>query len=203
MISSVSWQARGLTRQEVSLPLKMWSRQAWLQAMQVLISSALLARPCSRNRRRPGRGAPSTPCRRSREASTSSATSGVLMRLVVISGILTSPLSRLRHPGEGGARHHRRDGRNARLVPADAGIDDRRPRRLDAPWPVATTSSQVLPPSTRSSIDRRKMMMKFGPTLARVRAHRSRRRSGCGSRNCRPTRRSRWLVCGAMNWLIR
>ena len=31
-----------------------------------------------------------------------------------------------------------------------------------------TTSSQVLPPSTRSSIDRRKMMMKFGPTFARV-----------------------------------
>jgi hypothetical protein len=38
--SSVSWQARGFTRQEVILPLKVWSRQAWLQAMQVLISSA-------------------------------------------------------------------------------------------------------------------------------------------------------------------
>jgi hypothetical protein len=38
--SSVSWQARGLTRQLASLFWKMWSRQAWLQAMQVLIWSA-------------------------------------------------------------------------------------------------------------------------------------------------------------------
>ena len=30
----------------------------------------------------------------------------------------------LRHPGEGGARHARRDGGDARLVPADAGVDD-------------------------------------------------------------------------------
>lgn len=37
--SSVSWQARGLTRQEVIFPLKVWSRQAWLQPMQVLIAS--------------------------------------------------------------------------------------------------------------------------------------------------------------------
>ena len=28
MISSVSWQARGLTRQLLNWPLKMWSRQA-------------------------------------------------------------------------------------------------------------------------------------------------------------------------------
>jgi hypothetical protein len=39
-ITSVSWQARGFTRQEVILPPKVWSRQAWLQPMQVLISSA-------------------------------------------------------------------------------------------------------------------------------------------------------------------
>ena len=36
----VSWQARGLTRQEAVFRVKIWSRQAWLQAMQVLISSA-------------------------------------------------------------------------------------------------------------------------------------------------------------------
>ena len=36
-----------------------------------------------------------------------------------------------RHPGEGGARHHRRDRRDARLVPADAGVDDRRTGGFD------------------------------------------------------------------------
>ena len=41
--SVVSLQARGLTRQLESWFLKTWSRQAWLQAMQVLISSARLA----------------------------------------------------------------------------------------------------------------------------------------------------------------
>ena len=39
MTSSVSWQARGLTRQEVILPAKVWSRQAWLHPMQVLMVS--------------------------------------------------------------------------------------------------------------------------------------------------------------------
>jgi hypothetical protein len=36
--SSVSWQARGFTRHEASLFWKTWSRHAWLQAMQVLMS---------------------------------------------------------------------------------------------------------------------------------------------------------------------
>ena len=40
----VSWQARGLTRQEVILPPKVWSRQAWLQPMQVLMSRRALRR---------------------------------------------------------------------------------------------------------------------------------------------------------------
>ncbi len=35
------------------------------------------------------------------------------------------------YPHKSGAWHHRRDGRDARLVPADAGIDDRRSRRLN------------------------------------------------------------------------
>ena len=66
----------------------------------------------------------------------------------------------------------------------------------------ATTSSQVLPPSTRSSIDSRKMMMKFGPTASRVR-----RTISTGKRmrfsNAPPHSSSRWLVRGATNWLIR
>ncbi|MNE45730.1 hypothetical protein D3C80_1400290 [compost metagenome] len=36
-------------------------------------------------------------------------------------------------------------------------------------WASCTISSQLLPPSIRSSIDRRKMMMKFGPTASRTR----------------------------------
>ncbi len=36
-------------------------------------------------------------------------------------------------PGEGAARHRRRDRGDAGLVPADTGVDDRRPGRLDLP----------------------------------------------------------------------
>ena len=41
-----------------------------------------------------------------------------------------------RHPGERRARHHRRDGRHARLMPADAGVDDRGARPPRPPWPA-------------------------------------------------------------------
>ncbi|MNI42264.1 hypothetical protein D3C73_965460 [compost metagenome] len=97
-----------------------------------------------------------------------SATSGVLMRLVVISGMLTEPRSlavTLLNAARG-------------TLVAMVGI-----RASCQPIPVlmivapacstalanSTISSQVLPPSTRSSIDRRKMMMKFGPTASRTR----------------------------------
>src|SRR5690606_14223065 len=38
--SRVSWQARGLTRQLATRFSNTWSRQAWLQAMHVLIEAA-------------------------------------------------------------------------------------------------------------------------------------------------------------------
>ncbi|MNI64690.1 hypothetical protein D3C73_1201510 [compost metagenome] len=90
---SVSRQARGLTRQEVSLPSKIWSRQAWLQPIQVLISSA---RPsaafCTKAASaRNGRAIDTISAQPS--ASTCSATAGSLMRLVVISGMRTLPIS--------------------------------------------------------------------------------------------------------------
>ncbi|MCY1507965.1 hypothetical protein D9M68_422590 [compost metagenome] len=101
-------------------------------------------------------------------ASTCSATSGVLMRLVVISGIFTSPRSLA-----------------VTLVKAARGtlVAMVGMRASCQPMPVlmrvapaasmalarVTISSQVLPPSTRSSMDRRKMMMKFGPTASRTR----------------------------------
>jgi hypothetical protein len=61
-------------------------------------------------------------------ASTCSATSGVLMRLLVTSGVvMPAPQTRPSSsgdPGKGGARHAGGDGGHARLVPADAGVDD-------------------------------------------------------------------------------
>ena len=66
----------------------------------------------------------------------------------------------------------------------------------------ATISGQSLPPSTRSSIDSRKMMMKSSPTASRVR-----RTISTGSfmrRSASPPHASlRLLVRGAMNWLSR
>ncbi len=93
--SSVSWQARGLTRQVVILPLKVWSRQAWLQPMQVLMvsgrpASALATKSASA---RKGRARETRSARPS--ARISSAFSGVLMRLLVTSGTETAPMSRL------------------------------------------------------------------------------------------------------------
>ncbi len=92
--SVVSWQARGFTRHEARLLANVWSRHAWLQPMQVLISSA---RPAAALATKSGsarngraidtRSAPPV-------ARISSATSGVLMRLDAQTGIPTSGRSR-------------------------------------------------------------------------------------------------------------
>ena len=63
-------------------------------------------------------------------------------------------LQLLRHPGEGRPRHRGRDGRHPRLVPADAGVDDRRAGRSMA-FASVTTSSQVWPSGIRSSMESR------------------------------------------------
>jgi hypothetical protein len=131
--SSVSWQARGLTRQLASLFWKMWSRQAWLQAMQVLISSA---RPAARLLHEVGvgqQGRAIDTMSAQPSASTCSATSGVLMRLLVTSGV-AMPSAQARRiflvtQANAGARHAGGDGGHARLVPADAGVDDVAPPR--------------------------------------------------------------------------
>ncbi len=71
------------------------------------------------------------------------------MRLLVTSGIPTAALELARDPGERRARDHRRDRRDARLVPADARVDDRRARVLDGLrqfddlLPVAAALDQV------------------------------------------------------------
>ncbi len=70
------------------------------------------------------------------------------------------------------------------------------------PCASSTTSSQVLPPSTRSSIDSRKITMKSGPAAART------PRTVSIAKRMRfayapPHSSSRWLVRATMNWLIR
>ena len=64
-------------------------------------------------------------------ARMSSAISGALMRVRGDHGNLYRFLDPPRRPREARARHRLRDGRDARLVPADAGAEDRRARFLD------------------------------------------------------------------------
>jgi hypothetical protein len=52
------------------------------------------------------------------------------MRFDATTGTRTSRLRRAARRGERGARHRGDDGRHARLVPADAGVDDRDARRF-------------------------------------------------------------------------
>ena len=92
-VSSVSWQARGFTRQVQVFRWKTWSRQAWLQAMQVLISSARPAAALLTSSGSARKGRAIETMSASPSASTFSATSGVLMRFVVQTGMPTSPFS--------------------------------------------------------------------------------------------------------------
>ncbi len=64
-------------------------------------------------------------------ASTASAVAGIVDPVGGDERDLHRALHAPRHPRERGARHHRRDRRDARLVPADAGVDDRGAGRLD------------------------------------------------------------------------
>ncbi|MOA23933.1 hypothetical protein D3C78_1445850 [compost metagenome] len=136
--------------------------------MQVLISSLRPSAALLTNSGSARNGRAIDTMSASPSARICSATCGVLMRLVVISGMPTVPRSlavTLLNAARG-------------TLVAMVGI-----RASCQPIPVlmrvapacsmalanCTISSQVLPPSTRSSIDRRKMMMKFGPTASRTR----------------------------------
>ena len=129
--SSVSRQARGLTRQLARLLAKAWSRQAWLQAMQVLISSA---RPAAALLHEVG-SASSGRASETRSAVPSATSSlGELGGVDPVGGadrdgdLLAQPP---RRPGPGAARDLGDDRRDARLVPADAGVDHRGAGLLD------------------------------------------------------------------------
>ena len=92
--SSVSWQARGLTRQDARLLLKVWSRQAWLQAMQVLISSARSSSALATKSGSARNGRAIDTMSAWPAAMISSASSGVLIRLDAHTGTSTTSVSR-------------------------------------------------------------------------------------------------------------
>ena len=101
-------------------------------------------------------------------ASTCSATSGMLMRLVVTSGTPTWPMSFLvtqANPARGTM---------AAIVGMRASCQPMPVLMMSAPaasmtWACSTTSPQPLPSSTRSSMLRRYMMAKSGPQAWRMR----------------------------------
>jgi hypothetical protein len=121
----VSWQARGLTRQEVILPPKVWSRQAWLQPMQVLISSA--TSPRSSFAHKLGVGQEGARHAHHVGHAVGQHLLGHLGRVDAVGGHQRNAhlaFELLRHPGKGRARHLGGNGGNARLVPANAGVED-------------------------------------------------------------------------------
>ncbi len=135
-------------------PAKVWSRQAWLQAMQVLMASA---RPRAALATKSG-SASSGRARETMSASPSarirSAVSGVLMRFTATSGIPTSPFSR-RVTQEKPPR-----GTTVAMVGMRASCQPMPVLSSVAPAAStarasSTTSSTVEPPGTRSSIDSR------------------------------------------------
>ena len=165
--NSASRHAAGLTRHEAVRFSKMWSRHAWLHAMHVLISSARPAIALFTNSASARNGRAIDTMSASPRASTLSATAGSLMRLVVTSGTRTLPLRR-RVTQVNAAR-----GTIVAIVGTRASCQPMPVLMIVAPAPStafasSTISSQVLPPSTRSSIDSRKITMKSGPTASRT-----------------------------------
>ena len=163
----VSWQARGFTRQEVILPTKIWSRQAWLQAMQVLMLSAapradLLTKAASARNGRASDTISAQPL-----CNSCSATCGWLMRLVAITGAATC--WRSRRAAEAKAAR----GTEVAMVGTRASCQpmpvlNRVTPLFSSAVASVSVSSSELPSSTRSSIDRRKITIKSRPTASRT-----------------------------------
>ena len=157
--SSVSWQARGFTRQLVKRFLKMWSRQAWLQAMQVLMDCALPAAAFFTKSGSANSGRAIDTMSAQPSASSASATSGVLMRLEVMSGTLMPAAANSAFIFLVSQAKAAR-GTLVAIVGTRASCQPMpllmrlAPARATA-VPSCTTSSHELPPGTRSIIDRR------------------------------------------------
>ncbi len=152
--SSVSWQARGLTRQEVIWRLKVWSRQAWLQPMQVLMASARSSRALATKAASASSGRAIETRSAFPSASNCSAISGVLMRLLVTSGMPTLPMTLFVTQAKAPR------GTEVAMVGMRASCQPMPLLMTVAPaastaWASRITSSRVEPPGTRSSMERR------------------------------------------------
>ncbi len=129
--ASVSRPARGLSRQDTFLCTKAWSRQAWLHAMQVLISSAAsacaLVDPVRVGQQRPGH----------RDQLHVRVGEDLLGGLRHVDPVRRHHRDvdvfghRAADVDERAVGHRGDDRRHPRLVPADAGVDHRRAGRLD------------------------------------------------------------------------
>ncbi len=199
--SVVSRQARGLTRQEAVLLEKVWSRQAWLQAMQVLISSPRPAAALVTNSGSASSGRAIETRSAPPSARIDSASSGVLIRFDAQTGTETSALSRAvteRHAA--GGTWVMIVGMRASCQPMPV-LSTLTPASVSR-WARVSTSSQLWPPSTRSSSEIRYMIGRSSPTRSRVR-----RTTSSGKRirfsALPPHASSRSLVRSARNWLIR
>ncbi len=127
----------------------MWSRQAWLQAMQGVIAWARPARALATKAASARNGRAIETMSAQPSASVASATSGVLMRLDATSGIETSPIIRLVSQVKA-AR-----GTEVAMVGTRASCQPMPVFRIEAPaasiaLASRTTSSQVWPFGTRS-----------------------------------------------------
>ena len=158
-MSVVSWPERGLTRQLASCALKVWSRQAWLQAMQVLMVSGFAAAALLTNSGSASSGRARLTMSAQPSASTCSPTSGMLMRLLVMSGIV-SPAARSSARIFFVTQVKAPRGTLVAIVGMRASCQPMPVLMIVAPacataLPSCTASAQELPSGMRSSIDRR------------------------------------------------
>ena len=143
-----------MTRQVDTFISKVWSRQAWLQAMQGAIRAACPERALATKSGSARNGRASETMSAQPSASTSSATCGVLIRFEVISGTRTSPI--IRRVTSAKARR----GTLVAMVGTRASCQPIPVLMIDAPAASTarasvTTSSQVEPSAIRSIIDSR------------------------------------------------
>ena len=200
-VNSSSRPATGLTRQDTFLLAKVWSRQAWLQAMQVLISSARPSRALSTKSGSASIWRASDTMSACPEARMSSATPGSLMRFDAHTGTSTAAFRR----PESSANAAR--GTEVTMVGTRASCQPipvlSRSTPASTRRPASSSvSSHVCPSATRSCSEMRYCSMKSSPTSARMR-----RTISIGSdmrRRAEPPHSSvRRLVARARNWLSR
>ena len=142
------------TKQELGLPLNTWSKQAWLQPIQVLIRSGVPAAALLTNSGSAKNGRAIEIRSASPLAKTLSATSGVLIRLEVITGTVKC----LRMVWVTQVKAAR--GTLVAMVGIRASCQPIPVLIMVAPafsmaCPSCTTSSRLLPSGTKSNIDRR------------------------------------------------